>query len=59
MYEYLASRHLVIYPGKLTKAESFRIGSIGEINLENISTLCEAIKGYLTEKHIPIPVSYY
>ncbi len=31
MYDFLAERALVIYPGKLTVAETFRIGSIGEI----------------------------
>jgi 2-aminoethylphosphonate-pyruvate transaminase len=30
-YDHLASKNLVIYPGKLTVAETFRIGSIGEI----------------------------
>ena len=29
-YNFLASKNLIIYPGKLTEALSFRIGSIGE-----------------------------
>ena len=31
MYDYLAKDNFVIYPGKKTKAPTFRIGSIGEL----------------------------
>jgi len=36
MYDYLASKKLVIFPGKLNVADSFRIGTIGEINCDDI-----------------------
>jgi aspartate aminotransferase-like enzyme len=42
MYDYLAKKGLVIYPGKKTKAPTFRIGSIGEItrtDMEELVTL--------------------
>lgn len=31
MYDKLSERGLVIYPGKLTEADSFRVGSIGRL----------------------------
>ena len=49
-------RGLVIYPGKLTEGLSFRIGSIGEVYEKNILELVEAIKLYLSEKKIEIPI---
>lgn len=58
MFDYLAERNMVIYPGKLTKAESFRIGSIGEITTDDIRVLCDMISEYLAVKNITIPVSY-
>ncbi|EGR28457.1 hypothetical protein IMG5_174960 [Ichthyophthirius multifiliis] len=57
-YQFLADKNMVIYPGKLTKADSFRIGSIGEINNQNISQLCEYIHDYLVVKKCSIPVKY-
>jgi len=54
----LAEKHLIIYPGKLTEALSFRIGSIGEIYKKDMEELCDEIENYLTLKHIPIPVTY-
>jgi 2-aminoethylphosphonate-pyruvate transaminase len=43
-YQRLKSRGFVIYPGKVTDAETFRIGNIGEVYPEDISTLLQAIK---------------
>ncbi|KAL4480113.1 hypothetical protein ABPG74_020629 [Tetrahymena malaccensis] len=58
MYNFLASKGLVIYPGKLTKADSFRIGSIGEIYEQDILTLVNTIQEYLGSKGVSIPVTY-
>lgn len=50
MYEYIKERGYAIYPGKVTEAETFRIGNIGEIYKEDIEKLCNIIKEFLEEK---------
>jgi aspartate aminotransferase-like enzyme len=45
---------MLIYPGKLTKGNSFRIGTIGDINEENIRSLAKEVQAYLTEKSIKL-----
>lgn len=50
MYDYVKERGYALYPGKLTTADTFRIGSIGEIYPEDIRKVCGTIKEYLTEK---------
>lgn len=57
-YNFLAAKHLIIYPGKLTEALSFRIGSIGEIYKPDVELLCDEIEKYLAEKKIPVPITY-
>lgn len=49
MYNYIKERGYAIYPGKLTDVDTFRIGNIGEIYLEDIEILCSIIKDYFTE----------
>jgi 2-aminoethylphosphonate-pyruvate transaminase len=43
-YQALAARGFVIYPGKLSKAESFRIGCIGAIGAEDFRRLLAAVE---------------
>ncbi len=43
-YEALAARGFVIYPGKLSKAESFRIGCIGAVDASDFRRLLAAIQ---------------
>ena len=43
-YSKLKEQGFVIYPGKLTKEESFRIGNIGEVYPTDIDTLISSIK---------------
>lgn len=50
MYEYIKDRGYAIYPGKVTSADTFRIGNIGEIYKEDILKLYEIIKDFLTLK---------
>lgn len=50
MYEYIKERGYAIYPGKVTEADTFRIGNIGEIYEEDIIKLAEIIKGFMEEK---------
>ncbi|MBD8519815.1 2-aminoethylphosphonate--pyruvate transaminase [Lysinibacillus fusiformis] len=37
----------VIYPGKLTDVDTFRIGNIGDIYEEDMQALCEVIENYM------------
>ncbi|MGH4118161.1 2-aminoethylphosphonate--pyruvate transaminase [Clostridium sp.] len=46
-YKYLKQRGFVIYPGKLTDVETFRIGNIGEIYEGDIEEICSIIKDYI------------
>ena len=50
MYQYIKDRGYAIYPGKVTDADTFRIGNIGEIYKEYIEKLCSIIKEFLEEK---------
>ncbi|MDN3016234.1 2-aminoethylphosphonate--pyruvate transaminase [Paenibacillus sp. BSR1-1] len=46
-YSYVKEKGYVIYPGKLTDADTFRIGNIGEIYEEDIHELCNIIEEYM------------
>lgn len=46
-YNFIKERGFVIYPGKLTDVDTFRIGNIGEIYEEDINKLCEIIEEYV------------
>ena len=50
MYQYIKDRGYAIYPGKVTDADTFRIGNIGEIYKEDIEKLCSIIKEFLEER---------
>lgn len=39
MYDFIGQENMVIYPGKKTQAPTFRIGSIGELDLEDMDKL--------------------
>jgi len=43
-YYDLKEKGFVIYPGKVAKQESFRIGNIGEVYPADIQRLLEAVK---------------
>ena len=46
MYQYVKDRGYAIYPGKVTDADTFRIGNIGEIYEEDILKLCSIFKEF-------------
>ncbi|MBS1946495.1 MAG: 2-aminoethylphosphonate--pyruvate transaminase [Bacteroidetes bacterium] len=46
-YNALNEKGFVIYPGKLSKADAFRIGNIGQIFPDDVKALIAAIKEYL------------
>ncbi|MEG0685587.1 MAG: 2-aminoethylphosphonate--pyruvate transaminase, partial [Coprobacillus sp.] len=46
-YEAIKQKGFVLYPGKLTDADTFRIGNIGDIHLTDMEQLVVAIKEYM------------
>ena len=58
-YNYLASQNLVIYPGKLSKAPSFRLGSIGDLHSQDMHYLVDKVKEAFEEMDVPLPLSNY
>jgi 2-aminoethylphosphonate-pyruvate transaminase len=46
-YSFVKERGYVLYPGKLTDEDTFRIGNIGEIYQEDIEELCNVIESYM------------
>jgi 2-aminoethylphosphonate-pyruvate transaminase len=48
-YARLRERNFVIYPGKLTDARSFRIGTIGRLYPQDIDALLVAVRGVVAE----------
>lgn len=51
-YQRLSDKGFVIYPGKLTDADSFRIGTIGHIFSTDIQALLRAIQKSLEEMQV-------
>jgi len=57
-YNKLNDRGFIIYPGKLSKADAFRIGNIGQIFPEDVKALIEAITAVLEEESISMNNPY-
>jgi 2-aminoethylphosphonate-pyruvate transaminase len=53
-YEMLSDRGYVIYPGKLSKVDCFRIGNIGRIFPEDIRALLAAMREVLKDMSVSI-----
>ncbi len=53
-YEFLSRRGFIIYPGKLTKVDTFRIGTIGRLFEADILGLLGAIRESLREMNVPL-----
>jgi 2-aminoethylphosphonate-pyruvate transaminase len=51
-YDKLRERGFVIYPGKLTVADSFRIGCIGRIGETEMRAFLEAVKAVMAELNV-------
>lgn len=54
-YDELKTRQFIIYPGKLTQAESFRIGCIGQIDEYIVHQLLRAIADSLVAMSVDMP----
>jgi 2-aminoethylphosphonate-pyruvate transaminase len=53
-YQRLSEKGHVIYPGKLTHADCFRIGHIGRLGLSDVRALLSAVAKTLAEMHVDI-----
>ena len=53
-YNALSEKNFLIYPGKLTVAETFRVGCIGNLNEDDMKETIIAIKDTLEELEINI-----
>ena len=56
-YNGLAACGLVIYPGKLTGMDCFRIGSIGRLYESDMEALVSAARKVLEEMGVKLPVT--
>lgn len=56
-YQKLNDRGFIIYPGKLSKADAFRIGNIGQIFPEDVKNLVSAIREVLEEEKVNVGVA--
>ena len=56
-YRRLAERGMVIYPGKLSKVDCFRIGTIGRLFPADFEALLAAVREVLAEMGVPVPVT--
>ena len=55
-YDGLKDRGFVIYPGKLTVADSFRIGCIGRLYPKDMQSAVAAVRDVLADMHINLPI---
>ena len=55
-YERLARRGFVIYAGKVSHANCFRIGTIGRISVDDVNALVSAIEQVLHEMRVRTPL---
>jgi 2-aminoethylphosphonate-pyruvate transaminase len=53
-YELLNEKGFVIYPGKLSKVDCFRIGHVGRINPDDVRGLLQAVRETLDEMEISL-----
>lgn len=51
-YDSLRRRGFVIYPGKLTVADSFRLGCIGRLGADHMHAVLDAIREVLAENNV-------
>ncbi len=54
-YSRLSDRGFVIYPGKLTDADCFRIGNIGHLFPQDMTDLANAIREALGDMNVTLP----
>ena len=55
-YRRLSDKGFVIYPGKLSRVDCFRIGNIGRLFEKDMLALLAAVRSTLEEMQVPVPV---
>ncbi len=55
-YELLAEENLLIYPGKVSRIDSFRIGTIGDLRESDFVRLLDRIEESLKLMNLPAPI---
>lgn len=55
LYLDLAERGMIIYPGKLTEVDCFRVGSIGQLYRDDMEGVVTAIREILTKCGVELP----
>ena len=55
-YHRLSDRGMIIYPGKLTTVDTFRIGTIGRLFETDITQLLHAIEDVLRDMSCKLPL---
>lgn len=56
-YRRLSDRGMIIYPGKLTQVNTFRIGTIGRLFPADLEQLVQAVSGALRDLGCRVPVA--
>jgi 2-aminoethylphosphonate-pyruvate transaminase len=56
LYEILSDRGFIIYPGKLTRVATFRIGNIGRLFPSDLQQLVQAVRAALLEMGCAVPL---
>jgi 2-aminoethylphosphonate-pyruvate transaminase len=54
-YRALSDRGYVIYPGKLTQAECFRLGTVGRLSASDVQGLLAAVRDVAAELRLEVP----
>lgn len=54
LYSFLGDRGYVIYPGKLSKADSFRLGTIGKIFPQDVDNLLLVLREGFRQMGVPV-----
>lgn len=57
LYNSLEKRGFVIYPGKTTKVDSFRLGTIGRMYPHDIEQCVSAVEAVLREMRVTLPIT--
>ena len=55
-YSRLSDMNMVIYPGKVTEADSFRIGNIGDLHPKDMTELLDCIEKVCQEMGLSLPL---
>ena len=53
-YELLNAIGIIIYPGKLTEIDTFRIGCIGQLNEQDMLVVVNSVKEVIDEMGIKL-----